>query len=87
MPSNLFAWAIAIGADRAGLRVRRAGDGGQQHALTLGVVARHRGRGLLLLASNDSPPAQLVALLFMENAIALFESLLPEPWPLPVHGR
>jgi hydrogenase-4 membrane subunit HyfE len=45
----------------------------------------HRGRGLLLLASNDSPAAQLVAVLFMENAIALFESLLPEPWPLPVH--
>jgi hypothetical protein len=29
--------------------------------------------------------AQLVALLFMENALALFESLMPEPWPLPVH--
>ena len=40
----------------------------------------------MLLAANDSPPAQLVALLFMENAIALFESLLPEPWPLPVHA-
>jgi len=26
-----------------------------------------------------------VAVLFMENAIALFESLQPEPWPLPVH--
>ena len=22
----------------------------------------------------------------MENALALFESLFPEPWPLPVHG-
>ncbi len=22
----------------------------------------------------------------MENGLALFESLLPEPWPLPVHG-
>jgi len=41
---------------------------------------------LLLLSTNDSPPAQLVAVLFMENALALFESLLPEPWPLPVHG-
>ena len=29
--------------------------------------------------------AQLVALLYMENALALFESLMPEPWPLPVH--
>jgi len=26
-----------------------------------------------------------VALLFMENALALFESLMPQPWPLPVH--
>jgi hypothetical protein len=26
-----------------------------------------------------------VALLFMENALALLESLMPEPWPLPVH--
>ena len=28
----------------------------------------------------------LVAVLVMENALALFESLFPEPWPLPVHG-
>lgn len=27
-----------------------------------------------------------LSLLTMENAIAVFESLLPEPWPLPVHG-
>ena len=40
---------------------------------------------LLLLSTNDSPPAQLVALLFLENALALFELLLPERWPLPVH--
>ena len=41
---------------------------------------------LLLLSTNDALPAQLVAVLFMENGIAVFESLLPEPWPLPVHG-
>ena len=39
----------------------------------------------LILATNHEPSAQLVAVLFMENALALFESLLPEPWPLPVH--
>jgi hypothetical protein len=39
----------------------------------------------LLLATNREPVAQLVALLFMENALALFESLMPEPWPWPVH--
>ena len=26
-----------------------------------------------------------MALLFLENALALFELLLPERWPLPVH--
>jgi len=39
----------------------------------------------LVLATNREPAAQLVALLFMENALALFESLMPDPWPLPVH--
>ena len=43
------------------------------------------GDELLVLATNREPVAQLVALLYMENALALFESLMPEPWPLPVH--
>jgi hypothetical protein len=38
-----------------------------------------------VLATNREPVAQLVALLFMENALALFESLMPEPWPWPIH--
>lgn len=58
--------------------------GGEQ-ATTLGAVAATVAVAVLLLASNNSPAAQLVAVLFMENAIALFESLQPEPWPLPVH--
>jgi hypothetical protein len=57
-----------------------------RQALTLGAVAATVAVALLLLSTNDAPPAQLVAVLFMENALALFESLLPEPWPLPVHG-
>jgi hypothetical protein len=40
----------------------------------------------LVLSTNDAPAAQLIALLFMENALALFESLMPEHWPLPVHA-
>jgi hydrogenase-4 membrane subunit HyfE len=87
MPSNLFAWAIAIAlvvlAFAFAAPVPVPGDG---QALTLGVVGAAVALSLLVLATNDSPPAQLVAVLFMENALALFESLLPEPWPLPVHA-
>jgi len=57
----------------------------ERHALALGAVGATVAVSLLLLAANDAPTTQLVAVLFMENAIALFESLLPQPWPLPVH--
>jgi hydrogenase-4 membrane subunit HyfE len=85
MPSNLFAWAAGIA-----LIVLAFGFGApavpDQQAVTLGVVAATVAVAMLLLSTNDAPPAQLVALMFMENALALFESLQPEPWPLPVHG-
>lgn len=85
MPSNLFAWAIAIAlivlAFEFGAPVL-----GERDALTLGVVGATVAVALLLLAANDAPPAQLVAVLFMENALALFETLLPAPWPGPVHA-
>lgn len=85
MPSNLFAWAIAtalivLAFEFGGASVTDLG------MLTLGVVAATVMIALLILATNASPIAQLVALLFMENALVLFESLLPEPWPLPVHA-
>lgn len=85
MPSNLFAWAIAITLIVLAFEFG-APAMSDRHALTLGVVGATVAVALLLLAVNDSPPAQLVAVLFMENALALFESLLPEPWPLPVHA-
>jgi hydrogenase-4 membrane subunit HyfE len=85
MPSNLFAWAIAVALIVLAFEFGAPDMGGQQ-ALTLGAVAATVAVALLLLASNDSPAAQLVAVLFMENAIALFESLQPAPWPLPVHA-
>lgn len=84
MPSNLFAWAVAIalvvlafefGAPAADAR----------HAMTLGAVAATVAVALLLLATSSAAPTQLVAVLYMENALGLFETLLPEPWPLPVH--
>lgn len=84
MPSNLFAWTIAIALLVLAFEFG-APEMSDRHALALGAVGATVAVALLLLAANDSPSAQLVAVLFMENAIALFESLLPEPWPLPVH--
>jgi len=84
MPSNLFAWGVAISLI---ILAFRFGDGARAdvRALTLGVVAATVMIAFLILATNREPAAQLVGLLFMENALALFESLMPEPWPLPVH--
>ncbi len=84
MPSNLFAWGVAVAliilAYQFGASART-----DVRALTLGVMAATVTIAFLVLATNRDPVAQLVALLFMENAMALFESLMPEPWPLPVH--
>jgi hydrogenase-4 membrane subunit HyfE len=85
MPSNLFTWAIAIALVVLAFEFAAPAMSDRQ-ALTLGVVGAGVTVSLLLLSTNDSAPAQLVAVLFMENALALFESLLPEPWPLPIHG-
>lgn len=84
MPSNLFAWGVAITLI---ILAFKFGDGARAdlRAMTLGVVAATAMIAFLILATNHEPAAQLVALLFMENALALFESLMPEPWPLPVH--
>jgi hydrogenase-4 membrane subunit HyfE len=84
MPSNLFAWGIAVSLI---ILAFKFGDGARAdvRALTLGVVASTVVIAFLILATNQHRMAQLVAVLFMENALALFESLMPEPWPLPVH--
>lgn len=84
MPSNLFAWVIAAALVVLAFEFGAPGMT-DRHALALGAVAATVAVALLLLAANDLPPAQLTALLWMENAVGLFESLLPEPWPLPVH--
>ena len=85
MPSNLFAWAIAVALivlafEFGGAAVSETGT------FTMGVVGATVAIAFLVLTTNDSPPAQWVALLYLENALALFESLLPDPWELPVHG-
>ncbi len=84
MPSNLFAWGVALALI---ILAFKFGDGARAdvRALTLGVVAATVVVAFMVLATNAEPAAQLVAVLFMENALALFESLMPEPWPLPVH--
>lgn len=84
MPSNLFTWGAAITLIIVAFQF---GNGARAdlRALTLGVVAATLTMSFLVLATNRTPFAQLVALLFMENAIVLFETLLPHPWPVPVH--
>ena len=85
MPSNLFTWVVASALIVLAFKFG-APSMGDYPAVTLGVVGATVAVAFLLLSTNDAPPAQLVAVLFMENALALFESLFPEPWPLPVHG-
>lgn len=84
MPSNLFAWGIAIALIVVAFRFGD-GAGSDVRALTLGVVACVLTIAYLILATNQEPLAQLVAVLYMENAVLLFETLLPHPWPLPIH--
>lgn len=84
MPSNLFAWAVAIALVVLAFEFG-APAADDRHALTLGAVAATVAVALLLLATSASAPTQLLAVLYMENALGLFETLLPEPWPLPVH--
>ncbi len=84
MPSNLFAWGVAITLIILAFKFGE-GASGDVRALTLGVAAATAMIAFLILSTNQEPRAQLVAVLFMENALALFESLLPVPWPLPVH--
>lgn len=84
MPSNLITWGVAVALLIVAFQF---GNGARAdlRALTLGVVAATVTLVFLVLATNREPLAQLAALLFLENAIVLFELLLPHPWPLPVH--
>ena len=82
MPSNLFVWSIAISLIIFAFKFT---SGAEAQGLTLGVVAATVMIAFVLLAANHHCMVQLIALLFMENGLALFETLLPEPWPLPIH--
>jgi hydrogenase-4 membrane subunit HyfE len=84
-PSNLLTWMLAVGlivlAFEFAARMAPKGS-----VLALWVVFASLACALLLLASNETKAAQMFALLLVENAVVLFESLLPEPWPPLVHG-
>lgn len=84
MPSNLFVWGTAIAAV---ILAFKFGDGARAdvRALTLGAVAATTTMAFMILATNPQPGAQLVALMLMENALALFETQSVVPWPLAVH--
>lgn len=84
MPSNLFSWSLAMGAVLAAFQFA-GGFHGDARSLTVGAVAVAVVSAFLILATNRQLPAQLAALMIMENAVAMFESLLVEPWSLPVH--
>lgn len=85
MPSNLFAWGAAVTVIILAFQFG-VGASIEARALTLGAVSLGVSIALLILATNAAAPAQLIALLFMENALVLFESTMPTPWPWPVHG-
>ncbi|GAB4402142.1 MAG: hypothetical protein OHK0048_19710 [Rhodoferax sp.] len=84
LPSNLIVWGVSVALIIVAFQF---GNGARAdlRALTLGVIAATAVIAFLVLATNHRPQAQLVAFLYMENALALAESLMPEPWPLPVH--
>lgn len=84
MPSNLFTWGIAVSLIALAFEFAQATSSGTD-AFVLGVVSTAVVISLLLLSTNATPPAQLAALLYLETALALFETLLPEAWPLPAH--
>lgn len=84
IPSNLFAWAIGITLLVLAFQFATSGLANSQ-TLTIGVVGSTVVMALLVLSTNESQGAQLAAVLFMENALTLFESLSPQPWPLPIH--
>jgi hydrogenase-4 membrane subunit HyfE len=85
LPSNLFAWMLAIGLLVLASQFARAGSLGGGAVAMVGVATSVL-LALLLLSLNETGAAQLFALLLMENAALLFESTLPEPWSPWVHA-
>lgn len=84
LPSNLLVWALAIAVAVFGFQFAISAAV-TESALGLGTVAACVTLPLLLLATNESLPAQLVALLMLENAASLLETFHVEPWEPVIH--
>ena len=85
LPSNLLAWSLAIAVAVFGfefaLSTTTLGA-----AFGVGTVAACVTLSMFLLATNDALPAQLFAVLILENGAALLETFQGEPWPPLLHG-
>lgn len=84
-PSRLIVWTIGVTLILLVFEFA-APVNLSREAFTLGVVGATLFAALLSLSTNRSAAAQLVAVLFVENALALFESLLSTPWPVAVRS-
>lgn len=87
IPPNLFSWALVAGlvfvAFRFADAVRGAAPSG---SLTVAVASSALLLGLFVLSSQNGMLSQIVGLLRIENAIALFELELRHHFVLPVQG-
>lgn len=84
-PANLFSWTLAGTTLFLSLRFGRILGGGDPALSThLFVATAAFLLGLLILGTQNAPFAQIVGVLRVENAIALFELASPAPPPLPI---
>ncbi|MEQ1503546.1 MAG: hypothetical protein ABMB14_15015 [Myxococcota bacterium] len=78
IPANLFAWVLVVllttGAFRFAAHADPTGALGGRVAVASAALVL----GLFVLASQDSVFSQIVGMLRIENAVALFETALPE---------
>ena len=85
IPANLLVWTFAVILLLAGFGfANRVTDGSAQAVLHVGTASCAVLVAMLILATQRAPFGQAVAILTLENGIALFElhSQHPTPWPL-----
>jgi hydrogenase-4 membrane subunit HyfE len=85
IPANLLVWTFAVILMLTGFAFAlRATDGTAQAVLHVGTAVCTVLVAMLILATQRAPFGQAVAILTLENAIALFEmrSQHPTAWPL-----
>ena len=83
---NILSWTLAFGVVLLGFRLanRLVPEGGDEQALVAVTVSAIL-LGFLRLATQAGPALQMVALLQIENAIALFEHGGEHEQPLALH--